>query len=149
MMKKTRFEILYEALKDIVDMGRFSPAIIKIMLDNLESILVWIESKEFKEKYINAPYPPLVNPANINYMQTAPVYAWDLNLPLPYVDIVFLRSHASGATGMNTFLQKCGGIQIYCENFYGLDARGIYVDVYTKILEAKKILSGGGVNLFF
>lgn len=149
-MKKTRFDILYEALKDIVDMGRFSPAIIKIMLDNLESILVWIESKEFKEKYANTSYPPLVNPTNIDYMQTAPVYAWDLNLPLPYVDVVFLRSHGSGATGMNAFLQKCGGIQVYCENFYGLDARGIYVDVYTKILEAKRRLKrGGGVNLSF
>ena len=90
-MEKTRFDILYEALKDIVDMGRFSPAIIKIMLDNLESILAWIESKEFKEKYANTSYPPLVNPANIDYMQTAPVYAWDLNLPLPYVDIVFFE----------------------------------------------------------
>ena len=125
------FEELYTALENVIDVALLLPDVVRVLLTYKDDVIAWIESKEFKEKYANTSYPPLVNPANIDYMQTAPVYAWDLNLPLPYVDIVFLRSHGSGATGMNAFLQKCGGIQVYCENFYGLDAPGIYADVYT------------------
>ncbi|MCI5968401.1 DUF2972 domain-containing protein [Helicobacter sp.] len=150
---ENRFELLYKKLKDIVDVGRFSPAMIKVMLDNLEFMSAWLESKTFKKRYAKLPYPPLINPKDLDYTQLHPSCAWDLNLPLPYVDIVFLRSHASGATGMNVFLQKCGGIQIYCENFYGLDARGVYMDVYLKILEARKKMQassrGGGDKFIF
>ena len=45
----------------------------------------WVESSEFKEKYINTnhPYPPLLNPDSIDYESISAELAWDINLPLP------------------------------------------------------------------
>ena len=43
----------------------------------------WVESSEFKEKYANHPYPPLLNPQILDYESISADLAWELNLPLP------------------------------------------------------------------
>ena len=53
---------------------------------------VWLKSPEFKAKYIdtNHPYPPLLNPQNIDYDSIPAELAWDMNLPLPpHYDLIY------------------------------------------------------------
>lgn len=70
----------------------------------------WLASDEFSTNYANSPYPPLVNPAKINYQKSKAAHAWVLNLPLPkYYDFVAFGSHACGFhAAIPSFLMLCG-----------------------------------------
>ncbi len=78
----------------------------------------WMESEEFKEKYLktNHPYPPLLNPDDLNnpvspfnYKNIPADFAWEANLPLPrgYKFLFVMMSH-SGHSSMVSYLKKCG-----------------------------------------
>lgn len=73
-----------------------------------ENIIFWLSSLEFKEKYQNHHYPPLLNPKKINYEKINAKLAWDLNLPLLKTKFFIYGSHGCGATGFGTFFKKCG-----------------------------------------
>ncbi|MDY2585105.1 hypothetical protein [Helicobacter sp.] len=127
------FEELYESLDGVVDVRLLLPDIVRVLIENKESVISWIKSKEFKEKYGNHPYPPLFNPDNIDYREIPSELAWELNLPLPpYFEFLYLTSHGNGSTGMLNFLTKCNCDSIYCADIF--DARSVYVSVYKEIL---------------
>lgn len=71
-----------------------------------ENIIFWLSSLEFKEKYQNHHYPPLLNPKKINYEKINAKLAWDLNLPLLKTKFFIYGSHGCGATGFGTFLKN-------------------------------------------
>lgn len=71
-------------------------------------IKAWIESNEFKEKYANRPYPPLLNPQNIDYESIPADLAWELNLPLPpYYDLIYFNNGASASLHILEFFKHC------------------------------------------
>lgn len=132
-MQKT-FEELYQALDKIIDVRTLLPNVVRVLVMHKDMVLAWLESQEFKEKYINHPYPPLLNPATINYDGIPAEFAWELNLPLPpYFDFLFVAGHGAGGSGFHRFLEHCG-----CSGFYygGIeDARAAYVSIYQQILK--------------
>ena len=72
---------------------------------------LWLDSPEFKAQYIdtNHPYPPLLNPASIDYESISAELAWELNLPLPpKYNMIFLSNGASAIGATLTFLTACG-----------------------------------------
>lgn len=143
-MSQRDFEELYEALDGVVEVTLLLPDIVRVLVNNKNLVVDWLKSKEFKERYANHPYPPLLNPENIDYKQISPELAWELNLPLPpYFNFLYLTSHGSGSTGMVSFLKKCNCSAIYCADIF--DARSVYVSVYKEILEKA---SKGDENLF-
>ncbi|MBD5165014.1 DUF2972 domain-containing protein [Helicobacter sp.] len=94
---------------------------------NLNEIFSWLNSKEFKEQYLdtNHPYPPLLNPErltkdsnnpypNLSYGTIPAELAWDLNLPLPpYYKFIMAKGHGSGGAAMGRFFMCCGVKLIY------------------------------------
>lgn len=73
----------------------------------------WTESKEFKEKYIDAnhPYPPLLNLQNMDYIDYESIsadLAWELNLPLPpNYDFLYISSGAAASAATFKFFTEC------------------------------------------
>ncbi|MCX2717423.1 DUF2972 domain-containing protein [Helicobacter sp. MIT 21-1697] len=89
-------------------------ASLDLITKEYNNIKLWLDSDTFKEKYANHPYPPLLNPQELDYTKITAKVAWDLNLPLPpYYLFVFFGSHASGNRGLESFLRRCGGLN-YC-----------------------------------
>ena len=83
---------------------------LQLIWEYKDAILQWINSKEFKDKYTNHPFPPLLNPATITWEQTDPQVAWDFNLPLPpFYKMLYLCPHGTGHGAMLTFLRTSGG----------------------------------------
>lgn len=93
-----------------------------ILYSNFKNILLqtrkWVESKEFKEEYLQKqhPYPPFFNPkilsdehSFLHYSKIPKDLAWDLNLPVPPKKYscfnVSNGLSASAATAM--FLKEC------------------------------------------
>ncbi|MBT0755582.1 capsular biosynthesis protein, partial [Campylobacter upsaliensis] len=76
----------YEALNEVIVLN------MAFVLEHFDEVSLWLNSKEFKEKYedINHPYPPLLNPDKLNdenyilnYEKIPANLAWEMNLPLP------------------------------------------------------------------
>ena len=87
---------------------------VDFIIKEFNNIKVWLESKEFKERYSNHPYPSLFNPEKLDYAKISASVAWDLNIPLPlYYKFCFFGSHATGNRGLESFLRRCGGLN-YC-----------------------------------
>ncbi|WP_158621826.1 DUF2972 domain-containing protein [Helicobacter sp. MIT 05-5293] len=75
-----------------------------------QDILQWLESKECKEQYLdtNHPYPPLLNPKNIDYLNIPAELAWEMNLPLPpYYDLIWLKLDGNGHNAYRKFMELC------------------------------------------
>ena len=87
---------------------------IKIIQNYAEYIVPWLKSDEFKANWANKPYPPLINPAKIDFEGANALHAWALNIPLPkYYDFVVFGSHGAGITGaINSFLWLCGAVAV-------------------------------------
>ena len=85
---------------------------------------IWLNSKEFKEKYLDTkhPYPPLLNPDSIDYEVIPAELAWEMNLPLPpYYDFLYISSGASGSAATFKFFLECKvniGDAVGCKNYY-------------------------------
>ena len=63
-------------------------------------IIPWLSSDEFKTNYAKKEFPPLINPAKLDYEGSNPAHAWVLNLPLPaFYDFLVFGSHAVGLHG--------------------------------------------------
>lgn len=108
---KTNFKLL-KFYKKLNNKSKKSLAILYLFNRNyficqFENIIFWLSSLEFKEKYQNHHYPPLLNPKKINYEKINAKLAWDLNIVLPQVKLFIWGSHGCGATGLKMFLKKC------------------------------------------
>ena len=94
---------------------------------------IWLNSQEFKEKYLNTkhPYPPLLNPemlndenSPLNYSNIPAEMAWELNLPLPNYDFLCIASGAAGSGATWKFLQNCKvnvNDAISCKDLYTIN----------------------------
>ena len=82
-----------------------------------EQISAWLKSDKFQQiaegggssTYAALPYPPLLDPASINYETSDIKLCWCLNLPLPpFYDFMIFGSHAvSLHSGVPAFLKLC------------------------------------------
>lgn len=76
----TLAQILLQALKNSNNEKFFT-----FVLKNIETICTWLNSSEFKNRYLSIkhPYPPLINPnfIEIDASRHCAELAWDLNLP--------------------------------------------------------------------
>lgn len=91
-------------------------------------IKAWVESDEFKEKYTNHPYPPLLNPQNIDYEYIPADLAWELNLPLPpFYDLLNIANVCNASLATIMFLRE-----INCEYISGETFKELYIKIYTK-----------------
>ncbi len=91
-----------------------NPTFLKYFAKEYDNIKLWLASQSFLEKYANHPYPPLLNPNTLDYEQISPQIAWELNIPLPpYYKFIYFGSHATGNTGLENLIQRCGGLSYY------------------------------------
>ena len=96
----------------------------KFLKNSIADINCWLNSKEFKEKYLDTkhPYPPLLNPDSIDYEAIPAELAWEMNLPLPtYYDFLYISSGASGSAATFKFFLECKvniGDAVVCKNYY-------------------------------
>ncbi|WP_270985121.1 DUF2972 domain-containing protein [Campylobacter upsaliensis] len=131
----------YEALNEVIVLN------MAFVLEHFDEVSLWLNSKEFKEKYedINHPYPPLLNPDKLNdenyilnYEKIPANLAWEMNLPLPRMyKFLFWGSHGVGNTGIHTFLYQSGFIHYTCLTSEG--SKATYLYQYNGIMNHKKI----------
>ena len=92
---------------------------------------IWLNSKEFKEKYLdtNHPYPPLLNPSNIDYEFIPADLAWELNLPLPpKYNLIIISGSNMGHNALLDFFEKCGAKR--GQDHLPKDLKSIYTSFY-------------------
>ena len=121
-------------------------------------IIAWITSDEFKQNWANKPFPPLINPAVMDYAGSDASHAWVLNLPLPkYYDFVVFGAHASGLhSAIPAFLYLCGcGLRtMYLREIEGQKEghkgnKGNYIRMYDELVLAKQLKDRGDIKYSF
>ena len=133
----------YEALNEVIVLN------MAFVLEHFDEVSLWLNSKEFKEKYedINHPYPPLLNPDKLNdenyilnYEKIPANLAWEMNLPLPrrYEFVGFLL-HTNGEKAFSKFLTE---LQIELIFSFGYNAKLRYEHYFKTLLNnhSKKVL---------
>ena len=84
---------------------------LQFFVTNFEIIAQWLTSIEFITTYKTKahPYPPLLNPKQVDYRQIPAEFAWRINLPLQetYKFIWFHKGSSASAATME-FFKKCG-----------------------------------------
>ncbi|EAI3669864.1 DUF2972 domain-containing protein, partial [Campylobacter upsaliensis] len=106
----------YEALNEVIVSN------MAFVLEHFDEVSLWLNSKEFKEKYedINHPYPPLLNPDKLNdenyilnYEKIPANLAWEMNLPLPRgYKFIYLNNGASASSAILNYF-SLSGVKIY------------------------------------
>ncbi|MCR2098132.1 DUF2972 domain-containing protein, partial [Campylobacter upsaliensis] len=106
----------YEALNEVIVLN------MAFVLEHFDEVSLWLNSKEFKEKYedINHPYPPLLNPDKLNdenyilnYEKIPAEKAWEMNLPLPRgYKFIYLNNGASASWAILNYF-SLSGVKIY------------------------------------
>lgn len=86
---------------------QLSPNANEFVKKNISYIQSWLNSAKFKQKQKEIEswqkYPPLIDPDAVNYAQTDPFLAYELNIPLPpFYDFLLLLSHG---VGHNAFMR--------------------------------------------
>lgn len=120
------------------------PATFDFIAKHYGQICEWIESQSFKDMYANHPYPPLLNPDDIDYESIPAIVAWECNLPLPS-HFLFLNfgSHGCGNRGLEQFLKYCGGFAYrnapWHPSFKSW-AQGSYICAYDEILHTHRYI---------
>ena len=100
-------QILLQALQNSNNEKFFT-----FVLENIEMICTWLNSSEFRDKYLSTkhPYPPLINPEFIetDASRHCAELAWDLNLPLPqHYKFIYISPHGVGAAAFLRYLNQC------------------------------------------
>ncbi|EAI0691208.1 DUF2972 domain-containing protein, partial [Campylobacter coli] len=120
----TLAQILLQALRNSSNEKFFT-----FVLENIEIICEWLNSKEFQENYTDHPYPPLLNP---NYIDTdasrhCAELAWDLNLPLPkHYKFIYISPHGVGAAAFLRYLNQCCNVTCFASWVLPSDAKERY-----------------------
>lgn len=110
---KERYENLQRAIKEY-----------KFTKNAILQSEIWLNSKEFKEKYLDTkhPYPPLLNPNDIDYEIIPAELAWEFNLPFPdNYEFLYISSGASGSAATFKFFPYCGvniNDAVTCKGYY-------------------------------
>ncbi len=130
---------LYKAIDGKIDLRATRPDVIeKVLIPIKDSVIAWLNSNEFKAKYQNHPYAPMIDPSTVNYDNTQAELAWELNLPLPpYFDFAYISSHGQGSSGFWGFLKMLGSPNIGADAIN--DARSAYIISYNNLITHKKL----------
>lgn len=107
------FDIKYKILLNaFAESSKDSKIYIKKIL-NLKDIKAWLNSNEFKKNYASLPYPPLLNPKNIDYAKLPFAFCNALNLPIPqHYNYMFFAFGASAHGTIIDFLKLLLGISV-------------------------------------
>ena len=121
-------------------------ACVKFLFLNFKKCHLWLNSKEFKEKYLDTKHslPPLLNPDTIDYKNTPALIGWDFNLPLPKnYDFIFISNGSSATAAMLEFLKQC---KVDFKDRYGRD---IYLAYFKSLKEGKACFFIYAVNIIY
>ncbi|ELT5783981.1 DUF2972 domain-containing protein, partial [Campylobacter upsaliensis] len=130
----------YEALNEVIVLN------MAFVLEHFDEVSLWLNSKEFKEKYedINHPYPPLLNPDKLNdenyilnYEKISANLAWEMNLPLPRrYEFIHLSTFGSAYAAMQSMYSWCGvnALCLWNPN----DAKDTYLHHYARLMCSKE-----------
>ncbi|EAK0956097.1 DUF2972 domain-containing protein, partial [Campylobacter upsaliensis] len=130
----------YEALNEVIVLN------MAFVLEHFDEVSLWLNSKEFKEKYedINHPYPPLLNPDKLNdenyilnYEKIPANLAWEMNLPLPRrYEFIHLSTFGSAYAAMQSMYSWCGvnALCLWNPN----DAKDTYLHHYARLMCSKE-----------
>ncbi|EDP4423924.1 DUF2972 domain-containing protein, partial [Campylobacter jejuni] len=122
----TLAQILLQALKNSNNEKFFT-----FVLENIETICTWLNSSEFKNRYLSIkhPYPPLINPnfIEIDASRHCAELAWDLNLPLPkHYKFIYISPHGVGAAAFLRYLNQCCDVTCFASWVLPPDAKERY-----------------------
>ncbi|WP_337199302.1 hypothetical protein [Campylobacter molothri] len=98
-------------------------------MKNINIICEWLNSYEFKENYLNNPYPALINP---NFIDTdlsryCAELARVLNLPLPqHYKFIYISPHGVGAAA---FLDISVKVVMFYVSLFGLRLKMLKKDI--------------------
>ena len=130
----------YEVLNEVIVLN------MAFVLEHFDEVSLWLNSKEFKEKYedINHPYPPLLNPDKLNdenyilnYEKIPANLAWEMNLPLPRrYEFVLMFNSCSGSEAMHHFFRLCG-LNV---GVWGISGESTFIKNYNNSLSKEKNL---------
>ena len=121
-------------------------------------IIPWLSSDEFKTNYAKKEFPPLINPAKLDYEGSDPAHAWLLNLPLPaFYDFLVFGSHAVGLHGaMIGFFALCGVTRKVmalrggaAANTADASSQGNYERMFKEIISYNKLKQAGRIKHFY
>lgn len=78
----------------------------------------------------------MLNPKEVDYTKIPAHIAWELNLSLPpYYKFIYFGSHATGNTGLENLIQRCGGLSYYQDEVDVEDrAKAAYITLFTLIM---------------
>lgn len=101
-------KLLLESLLNFKDSYEYKDTQ-RFIRKNLQKISEWINSDLFKMRYAKMPYPPLLNPRDINPKHIDFKTAWSLNLPIQgYYNFYFLSGSFSAHDACLDMLRLCG-----------------------------------------
>ncbi|MDY5467186.1 MAG: DUF2972 domain-containing protein [Campylobacter sp.] len=120
-------------------------------------IIPWLSSDEFKTNYAKKEFPPLINPAKLDYEGSDPAHAWVLNLPLPaFYDFLVFGSHAVGLHGaMIGFFALCGvtrkvmALRGAAANLEDASSQDNYERMFKEIVNLNKLKQTGRIKHFY
>ncbi|HEO8741841.1 TPA: DUF2972 domain-containing protein, partial [Campylobacter upsaliensis] len=128
----------YEALNEVIVLN------MAFVLEHFDEVSLWLNSKEFKEKYedINHPYPPLLNPDKLNdenyilnYEKIPAEKAWEMNLPLPRrYEFAYTLMHGAGGSSFYWFMKS---LKVECANSWVGDDKAYYKENYKALTQLK------------
>ncbi|EOV6235686.1 DUF2972 domain-containing protein, partial [Campylobacter upsaliensis] len=128
----------YEALNEVIVLN------MAFVLEHFDEVSLWLNSKEFKEKYedINHPYPPLLNPDKLNdenyilnYEKIPANLAWEMNLPLPRrYEFAYTLMHGAGGSSFYWFMKS---LKVECANSWVGDDKAYYKENYKALTQLK------------
>ncbi|EMQ4847677.1 DUF2972 domain-containing protein, partial [Campylobacter upsaliensis] len=128
----------YEALNEVIVLN------MAFVLEHFDEVSLWLNSKEFKEKYedINHPYPPLLNPDKLNdenyilnYEKIPANLAWEMNLPLPRrYKFAYTLMHGAGGSSFYWFMKS---LKVECANSWVGDDKAYYKENYKALTQLK------------
>ena len=136
---------------------------IAIINHYIDYIIPWLSSDEFKTNYAKKEFPPLINPAKLDYEGSDPAHAWVLNLPLPaFYDFLVFGSHAVGLHGaMIGFFALCGvtrkvmalrggaAANLTAANLANASSQDNYERMFKEIISLNKLKQSGRIKHFY
>lgn len=123
-----------EQITQIAKLDHTNQDVLNILALYQEQIISWLNSKKF-QAWAQKPYPPLLNPAKIDYAFLNPIHAWVLNLPLPkHYDFITFGSKFSGLDTARGYLMLCGAHGISSSDAGLLTSIDTYIYFYQNLL---------------
>ncbi|TBR81180.1 DUF2972 domain-containing protein [Campylobacter novaezeelandiae] len=135
--------LILNALKNSNDENFF-----EFILNHIDIIANWLSSNEFKEKYSNHPYPPLINPEliDIDASEYCANLSWNLNIPLSKkYKFIYISPHGVGAGAFLRYVNEALNTLCFPSWMLENDAKNRYCFLHTYLNNPNFI--NQGINL--